>query len=133
MPAAFMPLPLPLPLPSSDRKLRFALVGCGRIASNHFAALRQHAQRAEWVGVCDTQPAALAAAVEATGAPGFTSLDRLLAGCNADAVVLATPSGLHPRQAAEVALAGRTSSAKNRWRPSGTKALRWCVPAATPA
>jgi len=121
MPAAFMPLPLPSP----DRKLRFALVGCGRIASNHFAALRQHAQRAEWVGVCDTQPAALAAAVEATGAPGFTSLDKLLAGCNADAVVLATPSGLPSRAV--------TSSAKNRWRPSGTKAWRWCVPAATPA
>ena len=98
---------MPLPLPSSDRKLRFALVGCGRIATNHIAALRQHAERAEWVGVCDNQPDALAAAVQATGAPGFASLDELLAGCNADAVVLATPSGLHPRQAAKVALAGR--------------------------
>jgi UDP-N-acetyl-2-amino-2-deoxyglucuronate dehydrogenase len=98
---------MPLPLPSSDRKLRFALAGCGRIATNHFAALRQHAERAEWVGVCDNQPAALAAAVQATGAPGFASLDELLGGCEADAVVLATPSGLHPRQAAKVALSGR--------------------------
>jgi UDP-N-acetyl-2-amino-2-deoxyglucuronate dehydrogenase len=98
---------MPLPLPSTDRKLRFALVGCGRIATNHFAALRQHAERAEWVGVCDNQPAALAAAVQATGAPGFASLDELLAGCNADAVVLATPSGLHPRQTAKLALSGR--------------------------
>ena len=28
------------PAPITDRKIRFALVGCGRIAQNHFAALR---------------------------------------------------------------------------------------------
>ena len=26
----------------TDRKIRFALVGCGRIAASHFEALRQH-------------------------------------------------------------------------------------------
>jgi len=90
-----------------DRKLRLALVGCGRIAQNHFAALAQHAQRAELVAVCDVSPPALAAAVALTGAPGFDSLDALLAGSDADLVVLATPSGLHPRQAMQVARAGR--------------------------
>jgi UDP-N-acetyl-2-amino-2-deoxyglucuronate dehydrogenase len=90
-----------------DRKLRLALVGCGRIAQNHIAALKQHADRAEWVAVCDNQPELLAQAVELTGAPGFASLDALLAGSDADLVVLATPSGLHPRQAIKVAQAGR--------------------------
>ncbi len=90
-----------------DRKLRLALVGCGRIAQNHFAALAQHAPRAELVAVCDVSPPALAAAVALTGAPGFDSLDALLAGSDADLVVLATPSGLHPRQAMQVARAGR--------------------------
>jgi UDP-N-acetyl-2-amino-2-deoxyglucuronate dehydrogenase len=90
-----------------DRKLRLALVGCGRIAQSHFAALQQHAGRVELVGVCDKQPQALKAAVATTGAPGFASLAELLAGCDADLVVLATPSGLHPRQAIEVAQAGR--------------------------
>jgi UDP-N-acetyl-2-amino-2-deoxyglucuronate dehydrogenase len=90
-----------------DRRLRFALVGCGRIAQSHFAALAQHAQRAELVAVCDNQPANLAAAVAATGAAGFDSLETLLAASNADIVVLATPSGLHPRQAIKVASAGR--------------------------
>ena len=33
----------------TDRKLRFALVGCGRIARSHFAALAQHANRCELV------------------------------------------------------------------------------------
>jgi UDP-N-acetyl-2-amino-2-deoxyglucuronate dehydrogenase len=45
--------------------------------------------------------------VARTGAAGFASLEALLAGCDADIVVLATPSGLHPRQAMRVAAAGR--------------------------
>ncbi|MBX3662286.1 MAG: Gfo/Idh/MocA family oxidoreductase [Burkholderiales bacterium] len=92
--------------PVTDRKLRFAIVGCGRIAQNHFAALKQHAERAEIAAVCDTDPAALRAATATTGAPGFGSLDRLLAESSPDIVVLATPSGLHPGQAVEVAAAG---------------------------
>ena len=95
------------PVPIVDRPIRFALVGCGRIAGNHVEALRQHAARAELVAVCDNRPAALAAAVERTGAAGFASLDALLAGSNADIIVLATPSGLHPRQAMRAAQAGR--------------------------
>ncbi|HEU4698170.1 MAG TPA: Gfo/Idh/MocA family oxidoreductase [Gemmatimonadales bacterium] len=91
----------------TDRKVRFALVGCGRISKNHFDALDQHREAAELVGVCDIDPAALAAAVARTGAPGFASLDALLAGCDADIVVLATPSGLHAEQAIRVAAAGR--------------------------
>ncbi|MET0517967.1 MAG: Gfo/Idh/MocA family oxidoreductase [Burkholderiaceae bacterium] len=98
-------------LPIVDRPLRFALVGCGRISKNHFEALARHAGRAELVAVCDTHPAALAAAVATTGAAGFASLDALLAGddpaTRADIVVLTTPSGLHSQQAIKVAAAGR--------------------------
>ncbi len=98
---------MPIPPVIRDRKLRLALAGCGRIAQNHFAAIRQHDPRVELVAVCDVKPEALAAAVASTGAAGFSSLDDLLAGSNADLVVLATPSGLHPRQAIQVAQAGR--------------------------
>lgn len=98
---------MPTPSIIRDRKLRLALVGCGRIAQNHIAALKQHADRAEWVAVCDNQPQQLSQAVELTGAAGFASLDALLAASDADLVVLATPSGLHPRQAIKVAQAGR--------------------------
>jgi UDP-N-acetyl-2-amino-2-deoxyglucuronate dehydrogenase len=93
-------------LPIVDRPVRFALVGCGRISANHIDALQQHAGRAELVAVCDNRPEALAAAVARTGAPGFASLEALLAGCQADIVTLATPSGLHPRQAMKAAQAG---------------------------
>lgn len=92
--------------PITGRPIRFALVGCGRISANHIEALRQHAAQAQLVSVCDVQPEALAAAVAKTGAAGFASLDALLAAGGVDIVVLATPSGLHPRQAMQAARAG---------------------------
>ena len=42
-----------------NRKIRFALVGCGRISANHFGALEKHADQAELVDVCDIDPEAL--------------------------------------------------------------------------
>lgn len=91
----------------AGRRLRFALVGCGRISASHLEALRQHAARAELVAVCDTDPERLAASAAATGAAPFASLEALLEGADADAVILATPSGLHPAQAILCARAGR--------------------------
>jgi UDP-N-acetyl-2-amino-2-deoxyglucuronate dehydrogenase len=93
--------------PIVDRKIRFALAGCGRISANHFGALREHATNAELVGVCDVDPAALAKAVAATGARGYASLPEMLAETTADVVILSTPSGLHARQGVMVAESGR--------------------------
>jgi UDP-N-acetyl-2-amino-2-deoxyglucuronate dehydrogenase len=90
-----------------DRKIRFALVGCGRISGNHFDALERHQDRAELVAVCDIDPEALAKAEARTKAPGFRALDALLAGSDPDIVILSTPSGLHADQAIQVAAAGR--------------------------
>jgi UDP-N-acetyl-2-amino-2-deoxyglucuronate dehydrogenase len=90
----------------TDRKLRFALAGCGRIAANHFESIARHADRAELVAVCDSDPAALAAATARTGARGFARYEQMLAEAGADCVVLATPSGLHARQVTEAAQAG---------------------------
>ena len=65
--------------PVADRKVRFAIVGCGRIAANHMESIKTHAERAELVAVCDTDPAKLAAAVERTGAKGYADLAAMLA------------------------------------------------------
>ena len=91
------------PPPIVNRKIRFALVGCGRISANHLEALRRHHEATELVSVCDVDPVALGRAVEHTGAKGFYDLGDLLADSAADVVVLATPSGLHPEQAIQVA------------------------------
>jgi UDP-N-acetyl-2-amino-2-deoxyglucuronate dehydrogenase len=93
--------------PIVGRKIRIALIGCGRIAAKHFEALQAHRERTELVAVCDTDRAALEAAVAATGARGFASLNALLEGCDADVVVLCTPSGEHPAQSIQLAAAGR--------------------------
>jgi len=93
--------------PITDRRIRFALVGCGRIAKNHFASIRQHEARCELVDVCDVDPDALARAVEETGATGHRRIEDMLETTSADCVVLATPSGLHPSQAILVAESGR--------------------------
>lgn len=91
----------------ADRKIRFALVGCGRIAQNHFAALKQHGDRAEITDICDADPQALAKAAELTGARPHHRLQDLLQATDADVVILTTPSGLHAQQAVDVAASGR--------------------------
>ena len=97
----------PATLPISNRRIRFGLVGCGRIADKHFEALARHQERAELVAVCDTDPGALARAMARTGVPGFATLEQLLAQSNADVIVLATPSGMHAAQTIQAAEAGR--------------------------
>jgi UDP-N-acetyl-2-amino-2-deoxyglucuronate dehydrogenase len=93
--------------PIAERRIRIALAGCGRIAQKHFEAIAAHHERLELVAVCDTDSAALGAAAGRTGARGFESLGELLAGSDADVVVLCTPSGQHPSQTIQIAAAGR--------------------------
>jgi UDP-N-acetyl-2-amino-2-deoxyglucuronate dehydrogenase len=85
--------------PIKDRKVRFALVGCGRISANHFDAIAAH-------HVCDIDPGALAKASARTSAAPHVDITSMLAVSKADCVILATPSGLHSAQASEAAVAG---------------------------
>jgi UDP-N-acetyl-2-amino-2-deoxyglucuronate dehydrogenase len=94
-------------LPITDRNIRFALVGCGRIARNHFEALRKHSARTELVAVCDIDKTALSSAASETGARPYAKLTELLEDTDADIVVLATPSGLHSAQTIAIAESGR--------------------------
>jgi UDP-N-acetyl-2-amino-2-deoxyglucuronate dehydrogenase len=91
----------------TDRKTRFALVGCGRISANHFGAINKHADRVALVDVCDENAIALQKAVAHTKARGHLSLTEMLKTTDADLVVLATPSGLHADQAIQVSKSGR--------------------------
>ena len=94
--------------PIIDRKVRFALVGCGRIASNHFEAIKA-ARRALRAG------RRLRRRPEGTGSrrgarparAAIATWPRCWPRTSADCVILTTPSGLHPAQAIEVARAGR--------------------------
>jgi UDP-N-acetyl-2-amino-2-deoxyglucuronate dehydrogenase len=91
----------------NGRKIRVALVGCGRISANHFSAIQKHSHHLELVDVCDINPNALEKAISTTGAKGHRSLEEMLEKTTADLVILATPSGLHPDQAIQIAKSGR--------------------------
>lgn len=113
----------------TSRKVRFALVGCGRIASNHIASVNAHADRCELVDVCDLSVDRLAEAVRKTGARGHQQLAELLEITTADCVILATPSGLHSSQAIQVARAGKHVMTEKpmatRWQ-DGLEMVRAC-------
>lgn len=93
--------------PILNRKIRIAVVGCGRISKNHFDSITKHAENLELVSVCDNDPDKLNEAVNKLGVTGFSNLTEMLAKTSADIVVLSTPSGIHPEQAIEIAQSGR--------------------------
>ena len=91
----------------TGRRIRFGVVGCGRISEKHFDALKKHGEHAEVVAVCDVDEAALHCAAERTGARPFRRIEHLLEESDADVIVLCTPSGLHAEQGIQVAQSRR--------------------------
>ncbi len=87
------------------RKIRIAVVGCGRIAKNHFASISQYSDF-ELVSVCDNNKIALEAAISEHGVAGYLRLEDMLAQEDLDVVSLCTPSGVHPEQTVITAEAG---------------------------
>ena len=83
----------------NDRKIRIAVVGCGRISGNHFGSIEKHAEHLELAAVCDTDAAVLARHTEKYGVPGYSSLEEMLRTEKIDLIALCTPSGIHPDQA----------------------------------
>jgi UDP-N-acetyl-2-amino-2-deoxyglucuronate dehydrogenase len=87
-------------------EIRVALVGCGRIAKNHFDALRA-VDGLRLTAVCDIVDSRAREAGEAEQVPWFTSYETMLAEASCDAVVICTPSGLHPSHGVLAARAGK--------------------------
>lgn len=83
-----------------DRKIRIAIIGCGRISNNHFAAIEKHSEEMELVALCDTNGEVLAAHVSKYKVNGYSNMAELLASEELDLIVLCTPSGTHAGQAA---------------------------------
>lgn len=88
------------------RKIRIAVVGCGRIAKNHFGSIAKYQDELELVAVCDIDQEAMEAHATEYGVKGYRSLEAMLKEEQLDLVVLCTPSGLHSAQAELVAKAG---------------------------
>lgn len=85
-------------------KIRFGVVGCGRIGSRHAAHIRDN-PRAELAAVCDIRPErAIAFASEYGGRPCCSLCDMLR--MPVDIVSICTPSGMHADMSVEVLSAG---------------------------
>lgn len=83
----------------ADRKIRIGIVGCGRIAKNHFGSIKKHSDNLELVAVCDVDQKVLDEHSNTYAVPGYGDLGKMLESEKLDLVALCTPSGVHPDQA----------------------------------
>lgn len=86
--------------------IRVALVGCGRISKNHFDAIAKIGDL-RLTAVCDAVESRAREAGEQRGVAWYTDFATMLAEAPCDAVVIATPSGLHPAHGIAAARAGK--------------------------
>ena len=91
--------------PKRDRPIRIIVVGCGRISDRHFDAIADHSELT-LVAVSDEVPERARTTGEKYGVPAFSSYAAMLAETDADAAVICTPSGLHPRHGVMAAQKG---------------------------
>jgi len=85
------------------KKLRFGLIGCGRISKNHFEAVSQIPD-AEFVACCDIIIERAKEASELYNIKSiYTDYKEMLIKEQLDAVAICTPSGLHPELGINVA------------------------------
>ena len=88
----------------TDRKIRIAIAGCGRISKNHFAAIEQHSDNIELVAICDADAKIQEEHQNQYNVPGYHRIESMLKAEKIDLIALCTPSGLH---SAETMLAAR--------------------------
>jgi predicted dehydrogenase len=79
----------------SPRRLRVAVIGCGRVAQDHLTAYQKLGE-AEIVAVADVIERQATAAAEQFGCAAFTDYRRLLAEAAPNAVSICTPPVTHP-------------------------------------
>ena len=84
---------------SSDRKIRVAIVGCGRISKKHFESIDARSDELDLVSICDSDANILDLYRKKYGVPAYLHLNEMIENEELDLVVLCTPSGLHARQA----------------------------------
>lgn len=89
-----------------EKKLRFAIIGCGAIAQWHITAI-ESVENAELAAVMDANPAAAQAWGEKYSVSYFSDMESLLTQGDVDAVSICTPSGLHAELAIKALQAGK--------------------------
>lgn len=89
-----------------DRKIRFAVIGCGHIGKRHAEMIHLNAD-SELVALCDVKPEN-ELGIEKYNAKFFDDLDALInSDLDLDVINIATPNGLHAEMALKVLESGR--------------------------
>ena len=81
------------------RKIRIAVVGCGRISKNHFDSIAKYQDDMELVSICDTNDQILKEHQDKYKVNGYNSLRNMLKSEKIDLLVISTPSGAHSEEA----------------------------------
>lgn len=82
----------------NSRKIRVAVVGCGRISKNHLASLEVHKEHMELTALCDIDRSTLDTHTSQYNVPGYSDMEEMLRSEDLDLVSICTPSGIHPDQ-----------------------------------
>lgn len=91
-----------------DGKIKIGVVGCGKIATNHFQAIQELSDLYELVSVCDTQRETLAKITSSMKVDGHVDLSTMLqSNPELDLITLCSPSGLHAQQTIHIANSGK--------------------------
>ncbi len=83
------------------KKIKFALVGCGRIAQKHIEAL-ENINDAEIVSVCDIQKEKAKKYAEKLNVNYYTDYNEMIQKENIDVINILTPSGLHAKHTIDI-------------------------------
>ena len=83
------------------KKLKFGIVGCGRIFKKHYEAVRD-IENAELIAVCDINENKARDAGKMSGVPYYYNYDEMLSKEIIDVVNILTPSGMHPMHTIDI-------------------------------
>ncbi|MGE4272432.1 MAG: Gfo/Idh/MocA family protein [Desulfitobacterium sp.] len=89
-----------------QKKMRFAIIGCGRIAPKHAESILA-LEEAELVAVCDVVPEKAQAFADKYGAKPYLSYEEMIEKEEIDVVTIATESDLHAPIGITCAKAGK--------------------------
>lgn len=90
----------------AEKKIRVAVVGCGRIATKHLNAIRDLKTELYLVAVCDVITELAKKTSQVFDCAYYTDFSALIAAEDLDCVILCTPSGLHAKQTIAAARLG---------------------------
>jgi len=82
----------------NKKKIKIAIVGCGRISKSHFESIEKYQDQIDLISVCDINQKTLSEHKSKYKVNGYLELKDMLKNENLNLVVICTPSGIHAEQ-----------------------------------